>query len=312
MRARDTLRKYLLYEGDNKRMEFLPIGFKIMFYVLIFLYGTIIGSFLNVVILRTPIHETIVSKRSHCMSCGYQLAWFDLVPLFSWLFLGGKCRKCKAKISAQYPIVEAVTGVLFVLTALIKGLNVLSILDMLVISALLALSVIDARTMEIPFGINVFIFCMGIIKVVYSIAMTIINPTIAISAGATQEEINLAYFGMSFLQGETLKWSDALIGFFIVSVPLYIAFLVTKGKGMGGGDIKLMAAAGLFLGWYYIVAALIVGCLLCVIIHPIRMKFFKAEHKLAMGPYLSAGILISIWFGYYLVYYYVKFMMSLI
>lgn len=281
-------------------MEYLSPLINVIIYIVVFLYGIIIGSFLNVVILRTPLHETLVSKRSHCMSCGYQLAWYDLIPLFSWIFLGGKCRKCKAKISAQYPIVEAATGILFVITVWIKGLNVLSVFSMLVICALLSLSVIDARTMEIPFGINVFIGVIGMINAVYCFFIKdwILNKA---NAGfSSLEEVDNFNILVSFLVGDAsdwIPWHSALIGFFVVSVPLYIALLVTKGRGMGGGDVKLMAAAGLFLGWKYTVAALILGCLYCVIIHPIRMKVSHADHKLAMGPYLSAGILTTIWFG---------------
>ena len=87
----------------------------VVLYVFIFLFGVIIGSFLNVCILRIPMKETIVSERSHCMTCGHTLAWYDLFPLFSWVFLGGKCRYCKAKISKQYPIVEFINGVMAVL-----------------------------------------------------------------------------------------------------------------------------------------------------------------------------------------------------
>ena len=129
----------------------------ILIYVFIFLYGIIIGSFLNVVILRLPRHENIAIVRSHCMTCGYQLRWFDLIPLFSWLALRGRCRQCKAPISKQYPIIEAANGVIYVLTFAVHGLNAESVIYSLLFSALLALSVIDFRTYEIPFGINVFI-----------------------------------------------------------------------------------------------------------------------------------------------------------
>ena len=86
--------------------------YTILLAIIIFLYGIIIGSFLNVCIYRLPKKENIVTTRSHCMSCGYQLKWYDLIPLFSWLALGGRCRKCRAKISIQYPVIEALNGVL--------------------------------------------------------------------------------------------------------------------------------------------------------------------------------------------------------
>lgn len=106
--------------------------------------------------------ENIAVNRSHCMSCNHVLAWYDLVPLFSWIFLRGKCRYCGEKISGQYPLVEFINGVGYVWIFLVSGMNVGCILYCLTFSALIALSVIDWRTYEIPVGINGFILVMGI------------------------------------------------------------------------------------------------------------------------------------------------------
>ena len=151
----------------------------IVFYVFLFLFGLLVGSFLNVVIFRVPKEESVAKERSHCMSCGYQLAWFDLIPLFSWLALKGKCRKCGAKISAQYPIIEASNAVLCVLIfAVAYGFNAYEIFEnfslehllyCFMASALLSLSVIDFRTYIIPPGFNYFIASLGVINVVYRI-----------------------------------------------------------------------------------------------------------------------------------------------
>ena len=235
----------------------------LILYLPIFLYGIIIGSFLNVCIYRIPLGESISKERSHCMTCGYQLRWYDLVPLFSWLALRGKCRKCKTPISAQYPIIEAVNGVLYILIFAVNGMNMVSILYCLMASALLALSVIDFRTYEIPFGFNVFSAVLVLIRI-----------------GLTLD--NLLEF---------------VIGFFAVSVLLEIILLVSGGRAIGGGDVKLMAAAGLLLGWKLIILAFFIGCILGSVIHIIRMKVSQAEHVLAMGPYLSAGILIAALWG---------------
>lgn len=232
-------------------------------YILIFLYGIIIGSFLNVCIYRIPLGESISKQRSHCMSCGYQLRWYDLVPLFSWLMLGGKCRKCKASISPQYPIIEAVNGVLYLLIFFVNGFSLESVLYCLMASALLALSVIDFRTYEIPFGFNVFITVLGVIRV------------------ATDLE----------------NWSEYIIGFFAVSAVLELLLVVSKGRAIGGGDVKLMAACGILIGWRLILIAFFVGCILGSVIHIIRMKLSNAEHVLAMGPYLSVGVLIAVLWG---------------
>ena len=232
-------------------------------YLITFLYGIVIGSFLNVCIYRIPLGESVAKERSHCMTCGYQLRWYDLVPLFSWLALGGKCRKCKAPISPQYPIIEGVNGVLYVLVFAVNGFNLVSVLYCLMASALLALSVIDFRTYEIPFGFNVFIAILGGIRVCTDLS----------------------------------NWTDYVIGFFAVSAVLELLLIISKGRAIGGGDVKLMAAAGLLLGWKLIILSFFIGCILGSVIHIIRMKVSHAEHMLAMGPYLSLGILIAALFG---------------
>ena len=204
--------------------------------ILIFLFGIVIGSFLNVCIYRIPKGEDIVKVNSHCMTCGYQLKWYDLIPIFSYIFLRGKCRKCKTKLSCQYPIVEAVNGFMYVLI------------------------LIDFRTYEIPFGINVFIFILACIHMLLDLA----------------------------------RWKDYVIGFFAVSAFLYLLYLLSKGRAIGGGDIKLMAAAGMMLGWK---AIILMGCILGSVIHLLRMKLTNEDHVLAMGPYLAAGILLAALWG---------------
>ena len=127
-------------------------------YIIIFAFGAVIGSFCNVCIFRIPKKETVVTTPSHCMSCGYQLKWYDLIPIISWLWLRGKCRKCGEKISAQYPLIETINGLLYVVIFIATDFDFLeSALTCLLASALLVLSVIDFRTFEIPLGINVFI-----------------------------------------------------------------------------------------------------------------------------------------------------------
>lgn len=234
-----------------------------IFYIIIFLFGITIGSFLNVCIYRIPKHEDIVKTRSHCMTCGYQLKWYDMFPVFSYLFLRGKCRKCSAKLSIQYPLVEILNGIAYLLILFVNGVNVESLLYCLLTSALLVLSVIDFRTYEIPFGINLFILALGLIRVV------------------TDYRNFLTY----------------LIGFLIVSGVLAVLYYVSKGRAIGGGDVKLMAACGLLLGWKLIIMAFLLGCILGAVIHVIRMKVSGEDHVLAMGPYLSMGVFIAALWG---------------
>ena len=132
----------------------LTQGMRITVYILSFIFGIVIGSFVNVLIYRLPAHENIATEHSHCMSCNHKLRWYDLFPLFSWLFLRGKCRYCKAKISVQYPLVELINGIGYALIFILNGINVTSVCYALSFSMLVALSVIDWRTYEIPFGLN--------------------------------------------------------------------------------------------------------------------------------------------------------------
>ena len=247
----------------------------ILIYMIIFIYGIVIGSFLNVCIYRIPKGENIAKVRSHCMDCGYQLKWYDLIPIFSYLCLGGKCRKCKTHISIQYPMVELANGILYLLVFLVNGFCASSFLYCFLVSALIVISVIDFRTYEIPFGINVFIFILGIIQVIIDYE----------------------------------NWLDYLIGFFAVSIFMQIVIWLTKGTGFGGGDMKLMAAAGLLLGWKRIVLAFLLGCIVGSICHVIRMKVTKEDHVLAFGPYLSIGILLAALWGNKMIYWYLSSML---
>jgi len=235
----------------------------IFLYIVIFCYGIIIGSFLNVLIYRVPKKENIAIVRSHCMQCGYQLAWYDLIPLFSWLALRGKCRKCGEKISVQYPIIEALNGVLYIMVFYHYGLSIESLLYCLLFSALLALSVIDFRTYEIPVGFNYFILALGLIRLVTDLD----------------------------------NWKTYVIGFLAVSVFLLVLYYATGGRGIGGGDVKLMGTCGLLIGWKLIILAFLLGCILGSVIHILRMKISDEGHVLAMGPYLSMGVAIAVLYG---------------
>ena len=278
------------------------IIWSVAFYVVLTMYALLVGSFLNVVIFRVPKEESVAKKRSHCMSCGYQLAWFDLIPVFSWLALKGKCRKCGAKISVQYPIIEALNAVLTVLTFMVlQGRNAYTIfenfrLETLLIalmgSALICVAVIDFRTQYIPPGLNYFIAGLGVINIIYRI---------------------LRYYVLAdpdFRNFYDVDLPLYIIGFFAVSVPLLLIHVISsvvKEEAMGLGDVKLMAAAGLLIGWKNILAAFIIGCVLGSIIHVARMKISKVGRVLAFGPYLAAGIMIAALWGDKLINWYAGF-----
>ena len=250
---------------------------EIVLYIIIFIYGITFGSFLNVCIYRIPKKESIAKERSHCMQCGYQLKWYDLVPLFSYLCLGGKCRKCKTKIAIQYPLVEAANGIIYIAVFLVNGFQISSFLYCFLGSALIVLSVVDFRTFEIPLGINIFILILGMIQVIT----------------------------------DYQNWLTYLIGACAVSGFMAVVILVTNGRGFGGGDLKLMAAAGLLLGWKKILLAFLLGCVIGSVCHGIRMiystlKEKNAEHVLAFGPYLAIGIFIAALWGEEMIRWYLS------
>lgn len=254
----------------------------IIYYSIIFLYGIIIGSFLNVCIYRIPEELSIVTGRSHCMDCNTPIKWYDLIPVFSYVFLRGRCRKCRSRISIQYPIVEALNGLLYVLVFYLYGFHslkdiLISCAYCMVISALIVLSVIDFRTKNIPYGINIFIFVIGFCIVL----------------------IKYFWFGRN-----TDIILEHVIGMFAVSSFLLLIFYASHGRGIGGGDIKLMGAAGLALGWQNILLAFFIGCVLASIIHPIRMRINHLNRVLAFGPYLSVGIAVAMFYGKQIINWY--------
>ena len=247
----------------------MPALITILLYSIIFLYGIVIGSFLNVCILRISAKEITIPD-SHCMSCGHRLHWYDLFPLFSYLLLKGRCRYCGAKISAQYPLVEGINGLLYIIVFMANGVGFMSVLYCLMTSALLVISVVDWRSYEIPLPCNLFLLGLGILACVL----------------------------------DAPKLMDHLIGLAAVSAALYLLYLLSGGRAIGGGDVKLMGAAGLILGAKLIILAFFLGCILGSVIHLLRMKLSGAERVLAMGPYLSAGIFISALWGMRMIEWY--------
>lgn len=224
--------------------------------IMLTLLGACVGSFCNVLIYRIPRGEEFVKTPSHCMTCGHALSWYELIPILSWLAQGGKCRGCGVKLSAQYPIVEALNGAMWLLTGILfRGDLLTTVLYCGLFSLLLVLSVIDWRTYTIPNGINLAILILGLVRLATDFA----------------------------------NWPTYLIGMASVSLVFLLLHILTGGSGLGMGDVKLVGAAGLLLGWQNMILAVLVGSLSGAIIHSVRMKH-GADRKLAFGPYLAAGI----------------------
>ena len=234
-----------------------------LIFIFLFLLGLCVGSFLNVLIYRLPKNEEFVRTPSHCMTCGHELKWYELIPVFSWLAQGGKCRACGVKLSPQYPIVEAINGTMWLFTAILYRGDWLTVsLYCALFSLLLVITVIDWRTFTIPNGLNLAILILGIVQLVTNLP----------------------------------DWRLYVIGMFSVSLVFLAMHILTGGAGLGMGDVKLMAASGLLLGWPPMILTVLIGSVSGVIIHSVRMKR-GAGRKLAFGPYLAAGLWISALFG---------------
>lgn len=225
-------------------------------YIMLALFGLCVGSFLNVLIYRIPKGEEFVKTSSHCMSCGHSLKWYENIPVLSWLLQGGKCRACGVKLSAQYPIVEALNAAMWVLTGVIYRGDWLTVgLYCILFSMLLVLTVIDWRTFTIPNGVNLTIFILGLIRLVTDLK----------------------------------QWPLYVVGMLSVSLVFLLLYVLTGGNGLGMGDVKLVGAAGLLIGWQNMLLAVLVGSVSGAVIHSVRMRGGEGR-KLAFGPYLAAGI----------------------
>ncbi len=198
-------------------------------------------------IFRIPKKENIVQS-SHCMNCGRKLGWRDMVPVFSYIILRGRCRQCGARISIQYPLIEALNGVLYVVVFMAGGFTFSSVLYCLMTSALIVIAVIDERTYQIPVSQNLFLGLLGILMTVYDFRHILSH----------------------------------IIGGSHCQPFLYGLYYFSSGKAIGGGDIKLMAYAGLLLGLKNIIFAFILACILGSVIHTIRMKVSKRNNLLAL------------------------------
>lgn len=244
----------------------IAIGFTI------FTLGTIIGSFLNVCILRLPASRSIVSGASACPSCGVRLTPVDLVPIVSYLALGGKCRRCKARISPIYPAVEALTGAMYLLLYLRFGFTWQLLVYMALVSLLIVISAIDLKTMEIPNGLIIAGFIVGAIQLITTV----------------------------FTGGD---WLSCVTGLFAGGLPLLLIALIAgfllKKEAMGGGDVKLMAFCGFIIGWKLVIPAYLIGIVLGSVISVLLMALGRKKRgdEIPFGPFLSLGVVLSVFFG---------------
>ena len=242
-----------------------------------FLMGLCIGSFLNVCIYRLPAAKSIVHPRSMCPHCDFLIPFYDNIPVLSYLWLKGKCRRCKAKIPMRYPTVELLGG-LFALGAYLRfGLGIETLIYYLFIAALLVVTFIDIDHRIIPDVITL--------------------PGIPICFAAS--------FALS-----AITYKDALLGILIGGGSLFLVAwvysIITKKEGMGGGDIKLLAMMGAIVGWQGVFFTIFVASLVGTLAGLAVMLQSRKGMKLAVpfGPFLSIGAITYIFFGNQLVNWY--------
>jgi leader peptidase (prepilin peptidase) / N-methyltransferase len=243
--------------------------------ILIFILGLCVGSFLNVLVDRLPKEESIVKGRSHCEKCKKELAWFDLIPLVSFLSLQGKCRYCRTPLSLYYPVVEFATGVLFVTTLSLSG----------------GFRIYDLRFM-ISLGYYLFITSSLIVVFFTDLKYGIIPDKVIVPAiliSFLYLILNTNYLILPHL----LSALGACLFFLIL-------FLITKGKGMGFGDVKFAFLMGLVLGFPNIIVSLYIAFLTGAIVGCILIIWRKRKLKgasIPFGPFLVLGTFIAISWG---------------
>lgn len=228
-----------------------------------FILGILCGSFFNVVGYRLPKEESIVFPASHCPNCNHKLGPLELIPIISYIFLGGKCKECKQKISIIYPIFEFVTGIMFALSYYLFGFSSNYIISLIACSVLLIIIISDLRYLIIPDEV----LLIGIILIL----------------------LVKMYVGGWQLGLETLI--DGIIGFLIMYLVKIIGDFMFKKESMGGGDIKLLFFFGLFLGWELSLISIFIASFIGL---PISLYILlkNKSHIIPFGPFLSIAALL--------------------
>lgn len=265
-----------------------------MFYILIFFIGIAIGSFLNVLIDRLPQEETILG-RSHCDHCKKDLAWNDLLPILSYVYLGARCRYCGKKLSWFYPMVELLTGVMF--AGVVVWIGPTS-------SRLIGTSLGAGEIGNV--GGDILLLHTQVLRMLALLGIVSAGIVIFFSDLKYQiipDSIQISLFAFSFLyvisRGITPKiFLDQAVAAFIVMLPILLVFWLTKGKGMGFGDVKLAFSMGFLLGIFSGFMALYIGFISGAVVGMtlILLKRKKLKSEIAFGPFLILGMLVMLFF----------------
>jgi len=237
-------------------------------YVLVFILGAVIGSFLNVCSMRIPEDRSIIHPPSHCDSCQTRLKWFDLIPILSYIFYRGKCRYCGVKLSIQYPLVEFLNGALFVVFFYKFGLTLEFIIFSLVSSTLLVIAIIDFNTQLIP---DILIIVLVILAIIYRIALIV-------AGGIILPVVKDGFFGLLLGGG-----------------VFFLIYFLSRG-GMGEGDILLIAALGLLVGLkntlLLMFMSFVTGAAISVFLLAFKIK--SRKDAIPFGPFIVLSFYITV------------------
>ena len=253
------------------------------------LFGLLFGSFANVVVWRLPRGESVVRPGSHCPSCDTPLAWYDNIPLLSYALLRGRCRTCDAPISRRYPAVEAASGVLFVVAALLYGVSVQAVFSAVFLWGLLVLSLIDVAHFRLPNAIVGALAIVGLVGAILSQVLGVpVVPLIGMTAsGPMAEPLVAALVGALAAGGLSFAFAEGYA-------------LLRKRQGFGMGDVKLLGVLGLFIGLYAFMA-LFIGSLLGSIYAIARARTTTraglGSAKLPFGAFLALGTFVCLLVG---------------
>jgi len=265
----------------------------LLFYLAVFIIGCFIGSFLNVIVDRLPRSEGVITGRSHCESCTRKLPWHDLIPLLSFFFLGGKCRYCKARLSLYYPVIEGATGLLFSLTVFLIWQEWVPLSD----------------TMHLYFLTTAYYLCIDALLILVfftDLKYGIIPFRIVFWALG----LTIFWYGFLTLFQHTLPvnfpvWiQESLVNYFLSAVGVFLFFLglffITRGKGLGFGDVVYVILMGLLLGFPKVILGLYIaflsGALLALLLVLLQKKKFHGG-TIPFGPFLVLGTIVSLYWG---------------
>lgn len=236
--------------------------------ILFFIFGTIFGSFYNVVGYRLPLGQSLIYPSSHCTKCNHKLGFLELIPIVSYLFLRGKCKNCGQKVSCFYPIFEFLSGILFMVSYLIFGYSIDLVIALIFISMLLIIIISDYQTFIIPDEVLITSIILLIIPIIL--------------------KSGIKGLGLSILSGA--------IAFSIMFLLKKLGDFMFKKESMGGGDIKLMFVFGLVLGWQTSILSIFIASIIGLPISLILLNKNKS-HEIPFGPFLAVAAIILLFTG---------------